>query len=144
MRNDMNRLLPFLVLAVASVPSVFGQDATTPHSPVIVKRLVLLSQTASIGSYSSPVPLFTPDHDGFYRITGIVQAVGQPASCVAVCVSAGIETPQGGGVMVLSEGPTGNSVSFLGTAGQPALSYYVIVLPTNTEPYDLVIVIEEL
>jgi hypothetical protein len=143
----MKRLLLFVALAAVCIFSAAAQDASTAPRPIIVKRVVLLNHNGPVGSGPAPVPLFTPEHAGFYRVTAIVTRQGQPGLCNGEeCVSGTITfSPTGGGpaLMSLNDALIANTASFLGGAGTSTI-YYSIGVAQEPKPYDLVIVIEEL
>jgi hypothetical protein len=135
----MHRLLLFVAFASSSILPVFGQNPTTPHVPVIVAQLVLKAQTQALGSPAAPIALFTPTHDGIYRVNlyiGQTEGVA-PCSCAEIVLTNGSKP-----LTTYWEEGTTPVIPFLGIEGQ-AVDYYTEVsgLPS---PYDLIVVIEEL
>jgi hypothetical protein len=135
----------FTVLALMAT-GVFSGYCQTPSGPVTVKRLVLTNQSQYLGSAASPITLFTPTQDGFYRVTIYLGQQGE-------CVSNGSGKTYGCTGTAVVIGPN-QVIGFFGLktysaaypvlAGQP-ISYYTYPPDSGARlPYDLIIVIEEL
>ena len=56
--KDMKRVVMILTLASVSVLSSFGQDATAPHSPAVMKRFTLKKPNQVSGDCSISVASF--------------------------------------------------------------------------------------
>jgi hypothetical protein len=149
--NAMTRVVMSLVLAWTSVVFGFGQDEVSPdgpHQPVIVKRLVVKRQTQLLGSLTSPIPFFTPDHNGFFRVTLYLQAAGNPkAKCSEIPNCTGLFLVNGlNGLATFAAGTGGSAVdAFPGATGQP-IGYFTQQENAGTTPlpYDFIIIVEEL
>ena len=91
----------------------------------------------------APIPLFTPTHNGLYRITGYVQATGNPAMiCSGFCVQVSAVFAPNAGRLVAGFGG-GISTAVPGISGQ-VIGYYTSSFGGPSMNYDLVIVVEEL
>jgi hypothetical protein len=149
----MQRLLLFAALTVASILPASGQESTGARVPIVVKRFALKNQTSALGSSNSPVPLFTPDHDGIYRLTVLVQSVGKPQTtctnqwCIAVFVNylnpANSPLFPGFGLGGSSNDVPSAATAFILKAGVP-LGYFSEIDPLSVNPYNFFIVMEEL
>jgi hypothetical protein len=115
---------------------------TLPTVPVIVKKIVLQNQTELEGSQASPVEIYTPKKDGFYRMTMYI--VGTPNT--ELC---GVYKP-GQNTLCAVTGSDGNFadesvvVAFAVRAGQP-IGFFTDTFPaggTFTGSYDVFIVLE--
>jgi hypothetical protein len=121
----------------------FAALCTAQTSPTIVSKLTLKDQTTLVGSSESPIPLYTPTEDGFYRMTMYISSSG---SGVLLCHP---YPPNSQSAYFIGCAYTyqGNSsvIAFPVKAGQ-AISYYTINEEGTTfsGSYNINIVIEHL
>jgi hypothetical protein len=152
----MRHLLSIATVSLSMAVSGFAQDTAISDHPVIVKRLILKNQTASLGPPYIGITFFTPDHEAVYRVTCGVQpsneAQGFPQLGIIVFQTASVVTGTYqilGSYIPPSKGPnggtgSGGSYSFLGS---PETTFtFSTAAPTSGTPipYDMYIIVEEL
>ena len=127
-----------LLLLIAFAVSCAAQ--TPPTSAMIVRRLTLVNQMMALGSPQSPVTLFTPGNDGFYRLSMYISGPHQDVDMCAVY------TPGGDGLCAFSAPNNGKPsvvAVFALRAGQ-SVGYFTTVIDPLSGPYSIYIVVERL
>ncbi len=132
-----------ITLLVVLVGLGFFRASGQTSGPTIVKQLYLKNQTGFLGSLSAPLPLFTAPHTGLYR----ANIYSQPSTsqvCSTVCAQAGVVFAPQTSTSVVGVG-SGVTQPFPAVAGQ-SIGYFAEPEGNETEtpPYNLYIVIEEL